>query len=142
MWPHVGKAKVCLGGGSFFQFLKKISAVCLQFFKKTTTSQTHFDFTNMGSQMLNFRVMTIWNKKFDLGHPVRHCKSINHHSLEIKKFAFPEKSFDKINSFESLGSSVVKLLPSRKKCKSNFQQLPHCDHVIGQWICFVLSSIN
>ena len=36
-WPHVGKAKMCLRGGGFFQFSKiclHFSAVCLQFFKK------------------------------------------------------------------------------------------------------------
>ena len=35
--PHIGKAKMSLGGGSFFQFSKiclHFSAVCLQFFKK------------------------------------------------------------------------------------------------------------
>ena len=48
-----------LGGGSFFQFSKiclHFSAVCLQFFQKNTTSQTHFGFTNMGSNILTLEV--------------------------------------------------------------------------------------
>ena len=35
IWPHVGKAKMCLSDGRFFQFSKiclHFSAVCLQFF--------------------------------------------------------------------------------------------------------------
>ena len=65
-WPYVVKAKMCLRGSSFFQFSEiclHFSAVCLQFFKKTTASQIHFGFTNMGSEMLSFRVMVIWNEK-------------------------------------------------------------------------------
>ena len=67
--PHVGKAKMRLRGGSFFRFSKKFSAVCLQFFKKTTTSQTHFGFTNMGSEMHSFRVVAKINFKFWFGLP-------------------------------------------------------------------------
>ena len=35
--------------------------------KKTTASQTHFDFTIIRSKVYNFRGAAIWN---DLGHPV------------------------------------------------------------------------
>ena len=41
----------------FFQFSKicfHFSAVCLQFFKTTATSQTHFGFINIGSKELSF----------------------------------------------------------------------------------------
>ena len=41
----------------FLQFLKlclHLSAVCLQFFKKIATSQTHFDFTIIGSNIDGF----------------------------------------------------------------------------------------
>ena len=67
---YVGKAKMGLRGGSCFRFLKiclNFSAVCLQFFKKIDTSQTHFGFTNIGSEMHTFRVT---DETFDLGHPV------------------------------------------------------------------------
>ena len=63
IWPHFGKAKMGLGGGSFFQFSKiclHFSAVCLQFFKKSATSQTHFGFDNIGSNMHHYRATAIW----------------------------------------------------------------------------------
>ena len=41
--------------------------------KKTTTSQTHFGFTNMGSEMLQFRGRAIWNNGFWFGSP---CKPL------------------------------------------------------------------
>ena len=53
--PIFGKAKMRLV--VCFQFLKiclHFSTVCLQFFKKTTASQTHFGFTNIGSNMQRF----------------------------------------------------------------------------------------
>ena len=37
--------------------------------KKTATCQTHFGFTNMGSNMYQFRRGGIWNKKFRFGSP-------------------------------------------------------------------------
>ena len=37
--------------------------------KKTATSQTHFGFTNIGSEMHNFRDTAIWNKQFRFGSP-------------------------------------------------------------------------
>ena len=37
--------------------------------KKTATCQTHFGFTNMGSNMYQFRRGAIWNKKFRFGSP-------------------------------------------------------------------------
>ena len=64
IWHNVGKAKMCLRGGRFFQFSKiclHFSAVCLQFFKKSATSQTHFGFTNIGSNMNRYRATAIWN---------------------------------------------------------------------------------
>ena len=67
IWPNVGKAKMCLRGGRFFQFSKiclHFSAVCLQFFKKSATSQTHFGFTNIGSNMHRYKVTAIWNFHF------------------------------------------------------------------------------
>ena len=56
-WTYVDKAKMCLRGGRFFQFTKiclHFSAVCLQFFKKSIASQTHFGSTNRGSNMHHF----------------------------------------------------------------------------------------
>ena len=72
IWPHVGKAKMCLRGGSFFRFSKiclHFSAVCLQFFKKTATSQTHFGLTNIGSNIHRFSATAIWNIHFSNGTP-------------------------------------------------------------------------
>ena len=61
IWPYVDKAKMCLRGSSFFQFFKTFafSVVCLHFFQWNTTSQMHFGFTNMGSNMHRFSVTTI-----------------------------------------------------------------------------------
>ena len=59
-------------GGSFFQFWKiclQFSAFCLQFFKKTASSQTHFGFANIGSEMHTFRVTAIWSCNFWFGSP-------------------------------------------------------------------------
>ena len=56
----------CVSGaeGSFFFNFSKIclyfSAVYLQFFKKITASQTHFGFTNIGSNMHCFRDTVIY----------------------------------------------------------------------------------
>ena len=63
---------MCLRGGGFFQFSKiclHFSAVCLQFFKKTTASQTHFGFTNMGSEVLSFWVIGLRKGQFWFGSP-------------------------------------------------------------------------
>ena len=46
----------------FFSFLKiclHLSADCLQFFKKSATSQTHFGFTNIGSNTHRYRATAI-----------------------------------------------------------------------------------
>ena len=37
--------------------------------KKTATSQTHFGFTNISSEMHIFKATVIWNKKFRFGSP-------------------------------------------------------------------------
>ena len=62
IWPYVDKAKMCLRGSSFFQFFKTFafSVVCLHFFQWNTTSQMHFGFTNMGSNMQHFSVRVIF----------------------------------------------------------------------------------
>ena len=49
--PLVGKAKIFLRGERlipFSEFCLQFSAVYLQFFKRSTTSQTHFGFNNIG----------------------------------------------------------------------------------------------
>ena len=59
--PMLVKPKMRLKSGSFYQFSKiclHFSAVCLQFFKKTA-SQTHFGFTNIGSNMHRFSATAI-----------------------------------------------------------------------------------
>ena len=69
---YVGKAKMRLRGGSFFKFSKiclHFSAVCLQFFKSIIAYQTHFGFTNIGSEMHSFRDTAIWNNGFLFGSP-------------------------------------------------------------------------
>ena len=43
--------------------------------KKTTASQTNFDFTNMGLEVLSFRVMTLRKGKFWIGSP---CTYLQH----------------------------------------------------------------
>ena len=54
--PQVGKAETNLKGGRvFFHF----SRICLgTFFKVPTASQTHFGFTNMGSNMYLFPIFS------------------------------------------------------------------------------------
>ena len=55
--PMFVKPKWVLEAVDFFQFsiiCLQFSAVCLQFFKKSTTSQTHFGFTNIGSKEYRF----------------------------------------------------------------------------------------
>ena len=84
-WPCVGKAKIGLRGGSFFPVSRhghKNSLLLqkLYFFvlfskennltQKTTASQTNFDSTDMGSEMLAFRVRAIWNNRFWFGSPL------------------------------------------------------------------------
>ena len=58
IWPKVGKAKLHLRGSRFFSFLKfclHFLAVVYNFSNKLhTASQTHFGFTNMGSNMYCF----------------------------------------------------------------------------------------
>ena len=73
IWPYVGKAKMSLRGSSFFFQLSKIfqfQAVCLQFFKYTSASQTHFGFTNIRSNMHSFHSTAIYFDNFLLEHPV------------------------------------------------------------------------
>jgi len=91
IWPHIGKAKMGLGGGSFFQFSKiclHFSAVCLQFFKKTTASQTHFGFANMGSEVLSFWVMGLRKGQFWFGSPCSITKLLGTSFAMISKSAF------------------------------------------------------
>ena len=60
--PTLVKPKWVWDAVVFFNFQKfclHFSAVCLQFFKKNTTSQTHFGFTNMGSNMLTLEVTAL-----------------------------------------------------------------------------------
>ena len=65
IWPYVGKAKMCFIGGRFFGKFKQTAEKCKQIFKnwkkKTTASQTHFIFTNIGSNMHCFCATAIWN---------------------------------------------------------------------------------
>ena len=52
----------------FFNFWKNFQLFVYNF-SKTTASQTHFGFTNIGSEMHNFRGTAIWNQKFRFGSP-------------------------------------------------------------------------
>ena len=50
----------------FLKNCKQTAEKCKQIFqnwKKTTVSQTHFGFTNIGSEMHSFRGTAIWNQK-------------------------------------------------------------------------------
>ena len=65
-------------------------AVGLQFFNKTTDSQTPFGFTKMGSKMHSFRVIVCKKGNFDLCHPVfvaswflTHFQMLHTHSVKI-----------------------------------------------------------
>ena len=61
--PHVGKGKMCLRGSRFFQWYQiclQFWAVCLQFFKGSTASQTHFGFTNIGLKVHLFSSTAIY----------------------------------------------------------------------------------
>ena len=49
--------------------LYQFSALCLQFFNKSSAFQTHFGFTNIGSGMLTFRDRANWKSKFWFGSP-------------------------------------------------------------------------
>ena len=76
--PKLVKPKCVWEAVVFFQFLKiclHFSTVCLQFFKKTTTSQTHYGFTNMGSEVLSFWVISLGKGQFWFGSP---CISSNY----------------------------------------------------------------
>ena len=42
--------------------------------KKTATSQIHFGFTNIGSEVVSFRVIAIQNQKLWFGSPCTHQK--------------------------------------------------------------------
>ena len=72
--PNVGKAKTRLRGGSFFYFQKFgyiFSCMIILFQQKPyTDSQTHFGFSNIGSNMHCFsaKVTSFW--LFPMEHPV------------------------------------------------------------------------
>ena len=61
--PHIGKAKMRLRRDSFLKDCKQTAEKRKVNFsnieKKTATSQTHLDFTVMGSEMCIFRVTVI-----------------------------------------------------------------------------------
>ena len=60
------------GGSVFLKNCKQTAEKCKQIFwklKKTTASQTHFGFTNMGSEVLSFRVIALRKEQFWLGSP-------------------------------------------------------------------------
>ena len=64
--------------------------------QKTTASQTNFDFTNMGSEMLQFRLRAIWNNGFWFGSPctTNSCKlNLWENSYLIKILRLTKLSF-------------------------------------------------
>ena len=72
-----GKTLDCYAWGPWFKscsgYIKLyIFTPTLHFLKifQKLKSQTHFGFTNLGSDMHRFWEKAIWNCKFDLGHPV------------------------------------------------------------------------
>ena len=79
LWPYISKCKMCLGGDSFFFNFRKFVYIfsCLfTILQKNCLplSLKHFlffGFTKMGSQVLDFRAVAIWNQKFWFGSPCR-----------------------------------------------------------------------
>ena len=59
-----------LTGGSFFLKIVNKQLKNLNKLKKTATSQTHFGFTNIGSEMILSELQSFEIKNFDLAHPV------------------------------------------------------------------------
>ena len=79
-----------LRGGKFFQVLKiclQLSAVCLQFSKKSTASQTHLDVTNIRSKVHRFSSTAIYFWQFSFRMPCKHhffCfRNVDEFSLKI-----------------------------------------------------------
>ena len=71
-WPYIGKIKMCLRRCKIFKFWNicvEFSAVCLPFFKISTTSQTHVGFTNLGSEMHCFSFAAIYFGWFSIRTP-------------------------------------------------------------------------
>ena len=92
-WPYVGKAKMRLRAGSvfnFWRFFLYFSVVCLQFFNWTTASQTHFGFTNMGSEVLSFWVMGLKKGQFWFGSPCNYIKTVRKKMRLIFCYVAPE----------------------------------------------------
>ena len=73
--PMLVKPKCVREAVVFFNFRKNFQLFVYNFLKKTTASQTHFGFTNMGLEMLSFKGIAIWNKKFRFGSPCTYYKS-------------------------------------------------------------------
>ena len=59
--PMLVKPKCVREAVDFFNYenCSQTSAVCLQFFKKSATSQTHFGFTNIEAEMHTSRLLAI-----------------------------------------------------------------------------------
>ena len=87
----------------FFHFLKiclHFSAVRLQFSKTSVTSQTHFDFSNIGSNMHSLRATAIFFRQIVNGTSCNHQKlqDINDNVifdlfLNLGKNDFPKCAF-------------------------------------------------
>ena len=77
IWPYVGKAKMCFRSGSFFNVSWSFQQIEIYWWKiqltlkKTTASQTHFGFTNLGLNMHRFCATAIWNSKISNETPCR-----------------------------------------------------------------------
>ena len=82
---------MCLRGCSFYlKNCKQTAEKCKQIFenwKKTAAYQTHFRFTNMGSEELSFRVTTIWKGKLWFGSPCMYI-NINEHYIYLEMCRF------------------------------------------------------
>ena len=72
-------------------------------FKKTATSQTHFGFTNVGSEMQSFRAIAIWKGKLWFGSP---CSTI----IYVSERRCFQKQLNKLSFFTGcLSWKLVKL---------------------------------
>ena len=92
--PKLVKPKCVWEAVDFFNFRKFVYIFELfvyNFSKKTTISQTHFGFTNLGSKMHRFRATAIYFWQFSIGTP---CKRIFRQQLQQVKPGIPIRSWN------------------------------------------------
>ena len=94
--PMLFKSKCVWEAVDLFKFLKmclQSSAFCFQLFKKSTASQTHFGFTNIGSKAHRFSSTATYFRQFSIGssdseHPVEWTEKVVSQQLVIWPLAF------------------------------------------------------